>query len=250
MQEGSINLESLPVSAVIVDKTGTIVDANAQWRESGRLNGLALINSGVGASYLAYCGPDRDGLDIAEDLSAVLGRQRDLVAHVYPCESSDGRRWYVLLAFPLSFPGGGGAAILHVDISGLLPLPEFTASAQGQDVSRHFAAAAMSAVIEASASTALSSQLQSMVLGATKSPRRTKAASKAPDGDMLRSRLSRRQLQVLQLMGEGKSNREIAEALFRSPHTVKLHVSAILKQLEVRSRTQAALLASKLSKQF
>ena len=52
-----------------------------------------------------------------------------------------------------------------------------------------------------------------------------------------------------ELLGEGKTNREIAKALFRSPHTIKLHVSAILQQLKLKSRTQAALLASKIYKQ-
>ncbi len=61
-----------------------------------------------------------------------------------------------------------------------------------------------------------------------------------------RARLSKRQMEVLRLLGKGKTNREIADALFRSPHTIKLHVSAILKQLNLKSRTQAALLASKL----
>jgi predicted transcriptional regulator len=42
------------------------------------------------------------------------------------------------------------------------------------------------------------------------------------------------------------TNKEIAKTLFRSPHTIKLHVSAILQQLNLKSRTQAALLASKL----
>jgi DNA-binding NarL/FixJ family response regulator len=59
-------------------------------------------------------------------------------------------------------------------------------------------------------------------------------------------RLSERQIQVLRLLGEGKTNNEIAEVLFRSPNTIKLHVSAILKQLGLKSRTQAALLASQL----
>ena len=58
--------------------------------------------------------------------------------------------------------------------------------------------------------------------------------------------LSKRQLEILHLLGEGKTNAEIAAAVFRSPHTIKLHVSAILKQLNVKSRTQAALIASSL----
>jgi DNA-binding CsgD family transcriptional regulator len=51
------------------------------------------------------------------------------------------------------------------------------------------------------------------------------------------------------ILGEGKTNKEIAEALFRSPNTIKLHVSAILQQLKLKSRTQAALLASRLLKE-
>ena len=46
--------------------------------------------------------------------------------------------------------------------------------------------------------------------------------------------------------GKGKTNAEIARALFRSPNTIKLHVSAILKNLDLQNRTQAALLASRL----
>lgn len=58
--------------------------------------------------------------------------------------------------------------------------------------------------------------------------------------------LTKRQLEVLRLLGEGKTNAEIAKALCRSPHTIKLHVSAILRELNLKSRTQAAVLASRL----
>ena len=63
------------------------------------------------------------------------------------------------------------------------------------------------------------------------------------------TKLSKRQMEVLRLLGQGKSNKEIAKTLFRSPHTIKLHVSAILQQLKLKSRTQAALLASTMYKQ-
>ncbi len=62
----------------------------------------------------------------------------------------------------------------------------------------------------------------------------------------VQKQLSKRQREVFRLLGEGKTNGEIARALFRSPNTIKLHVSAILKQLDMRNRTQAALLASRL----
>jgi DNA-binding NarL/FixJ family response regulator len=45
---------------------------------------------------------------------------------------------------------------------------------------------------------------------------------------------------VLDLIGEGLSNNDIADRLFISPKTASVHVSAILRKLGVVSRTQAA----------
>jgi len=55
--------------------------------------------------------------------------------------------------------------------------------------------------------------------------------------------LSQRELEVLQLVAVGASNREIAMALVVAPGTVKLHVSHILSKLGVKSRTRAILRA-------
>lgn len=54
------------------------------------------------------------------------------------------------------------------------------------------------------------------------------------------SELTNREHQVLELVAEGLSNRQIASALFISPKTVSVHVSAILAKLGVSSRTEAA----------
>ncbi len=51
--------------------------------------------------------------------------------------------------------------------------------------------------------------------------------------------ISRRELEVLQLMSEGLSNQEIAAQLFVSLNTVKTHSSRLFEKLEVRRRTQA-----------
>jgi LuxR family maltose regulon positive regulatory protein len=53
--------------------------------------------------------------------------------------------------------------------------------------------------------------------------------------------LSPREAQVLELLSEGQSNREIAKTLFISESTVKVHVRRVLQKLGVRTRTQAAL---------
>ncbi len=61
----------------------------------------------------------------------------------------------------------------------------------------------------------------------------------------LLSGLTRRQLQVLALLAQGKSNVEIAEDLGVSDKTIRFYISAILKTLKVRNRTQAALIAAR-----
>ncbi|MEM1251778.1 MAG: response regulator transcription factor [Cyanobacteria bacterium P01_H01_bin.21] len=57
--------------------------------------------------------------------------------------------------------------------------------------------------------------------------------------------LSPREKEVLQLIATGANNREISETLHISERTVKNHVSSILAHLQLRDRTQVALLASK-----
>lgn len=58
--------------------------------------------------------------------------------------------------------------------------------------------------------------------------------------------LTPRQREVLALLGQGKSNKEIARILNLSEGTVKLHVTAILKALNVSNRTGAVVAASRL----
>ncbi|NJL01277.1 MAG: response regulator transcription factor [Spirulinaceae cyanobacterium RM2_2_10] len=60
------------------------------------------------------------------------------------------------------------------------------------------------------------------------------------------SDLTPREREILQLLATGANNREIAQALYIAEKTVKNHITNILSRLEVRDRTQAALLASRL----
>ena len=57
------------------------------------------------------------------------------------------------------------------------------------------------------------------------------------------AKLSERELQVLRLVAEGHTNREIAAELILSPTTIKSHVQNILNKLGVSDRTQAAVCA-------
>ncbi|MCT6893085.1 MAG: response regulator transcription factor [Bombilactobacillus mellifer] len=57
--------------------------------------------------------------------------------------------------------------------------------------------------------------------------------------------LTNRELEVLRLIGQGKTNKEIGDELFISLKTVKTHVSNILNKLNVQDRTQATIYAFK-----
>jgi DNA-binding NarL/FixJ family response regulator len=59
-------------------------------------------------------------------------------------------------------------------------------------------------------------------------------------------RISERELQVLELLAAGQSNKEIATRLEVSPNTVKTHVAKLFDKLEVRRRTEAILKAREL----
>lgn len=58
------------------------------------------------------------------------------------------------------------------------------------------------------------------------------------------NQLTPREKEVLRLIAEGASNREIAQRLFLSEGTVRNHISRILARLNLRDRTQAAILAT------
>jgi DNA-binding NarL/FixJ family response regulator len=55
--------------------------------------------------------------------------------------------------------------------------------------------------------------------------------------------LTQRETDILTLLAEGRSNRDISRALFLSEKTVKAHLAAIFRKLNVTNRTQAAMAA-------
>lgn len=176
----------------------------------------------------------------------VVGEAADGVAAV--AEAARLRPDVVLL--DLVMPGGGGlAAIGRIRAGGDGPavlvltsfsgvdevVPAVRAGASGyllKDVSPPDLEAAIRTLH------AGGSLLDPSVVGAVMG----EVASPAPAGRGLDA-LTRREREVLAVLGEGLSNRDIAARLFVAEKTVKTHVSAILAKLGLADRTQAALYA-------
>lgn len=66
-----------------------------------------------------------------------------------------------------------------------------------------------------------------------------------PPPNIYQDLLSKREIEVLRLVGQGKNNQEIAQELYLSEGTVKNYVTQILNKLEMRDRIQVALWAQK-----
>ena len=67
-----------------------------------------------------------------------------------------------------------------------------------------------------------------------------------PQAQILVESLSERELDILRLLSQGATNKEIASRLIITVGTVKNHVTNILAKLGVRDRTQAAIKAKEL----
>ncbi|ACK66627.1 two component transcriptional regulator, LuxR family [Rippkaea orientalis PCC 8801] len=93
------------------------------------------------------------------------------------------------------------------------------------------------AAIEAAkdGATYLDPQIARLVLDNLKPP--------TPEPNQNLALLSERELEVLKLIVEGKSNNEIAEDLYLSTNTIKTHVRGIMNKLAVDDRVQAAVVA-------
>jgi DNA-binding CsgD family transcriptional regulator len=226
----------------MLDRSGRIVGVNEAWKEFGQEHGLQIAHFGVGANYLDYCGPkSKDSRHLAGDLRDLLAGKTSLVTRIYPCNSPTERRWFFLIGLPLSGGERSAVALMHVNLTPFLPRLATIDRPSGTCEAIDFDAVAGS--VESATMEALSSQVMRM-LGTRHSYPKLRSDEDVKQNLELAG-LSKRQLEILGLLAEGKTNTEIARILSRSPNTIKLHVSAILRQLNLKSRTQAALLASK-----
>ncbi|MDV7144003.1 response regulator transcription factor [Tropicimonas sp. TH_r6] len=82
-----------------------------------------------------------------------------------------------------------------------------------------------------------------MAMGEQYAPLDFMTAEETAPKNALAEKLSRRELQVLEGLTQGKSNKEIARDLDVQEPTVKLHVKTLYRKIGVANRTQAAMVA-------
>ena len=111
-------INSLPISAVVLDENGIIEAVNDSWEEFARKNSLPPADCGPGINYLKTAeeaeGEDEEIAEkAAEGIKAVLAGEREEFTLEYPCHSPDKKRWFEMVAKPL----GEGVLILHENVT-------------------------------------------------------------------------------------------------------------------------------------
>ena len=140
----------------------------------------------------------------------------------------------------LSLPDGDGIRLLRalVDQSPQLPVIVVSASENPVDARRALAAGALGYVPKSAPARTIVSAFRFVLEGNTYVPPLLVGEHDAPA-----ARLTARQREILELLCEGLSNKEICGKLDLSEKTVKAHLTAVFKALNVEGRAQATLAA-------
>jgi NarL family two-component system response regulator LiaR len=152
-----------------------------------------------------------------------------------------------VVVIDLVMPGIGGAeAIRRLRAGdaelGIVALSSFSDGDRIRDV---IEAGATGYLVKSVDADSLGRAVRSAAIGeSTFSPEVTRALMQVPDVETA-SLLTAREDEIAELIAEGRTNAEIANALHLSVFTVKNHVSSILMKLAVRTRTEVAALILK-----
>lgn len=128
----------------------------------------------------------------------------------------------------------------------VLPVVVLSASTSRNDITRSLEAGAMGFIPKDSASSAVVNAIRLVQTGNIYIPPVLLEHENAVSPHSGSASLTGRQRDVMQLIAEGKSNKEIARQLSLAETTVKMHVTHIMRTLDVSNRTQAVIKAEKL----
>ena len=163
-----------------------------------------------------------------------------------------------LILLDLSMPGMGGLEALPKlsELAPTVPIVVVSASEDAEDVRKAIEGGAAGYIPKTSSGHEMKVALRVVLSGETYVPASllfaldSSSSETAATDDTKQqaggtSSLTPRQLEVLNLMGDGLSNKVIAGRLGLSEGTVKLHVYAVLRALNSRNRTEAVVEAQK-----
>ncbi|MBU0750545.1 MAG: response regulator transcription factor [Gammaproteobacteria bacterium] len=154
-----------------------------------------------------------------------------------------------LILLDVMLPGTGGLALLGAlrKRHPAVPVLMLSALDDAETVRRAMRQGAAGFVPKSSSTEVLLGAVREVLDGGHYLPPQfSEPAARAPRGNIqARFRLTAAQMRVLELLVEGKTNREISEVIGVTEGTVKIHVSAIFKALDVSNRSQALLMAGR-----
>lgn len=162
-----------------------------------------------------------------------------------------------IVVLDMGLPGIGGIETCRRlrQLSSALPILVLTSHTQKASINRMITAGAQGYCLKGVPSKTLILAIRSVAAGASwwdavATTEIRAAFSEAPASvadppppESSSAPLTRREQEILTWIAVGKSNQEIAELLYITPGTVRVHVHAILQKLAVRDRTQAAVVA-------
>lgn len=153
-----------------------------------------------------------------------------------------------LVLLDLNMPGEDGFTILDTfsKVYSALPVVILSASSQRSDIQRTLDAGAMGYIPKDTTSAVMLNALRMILSGGIYLPPNMAQQFGVSQNDSNLSILTPRQLQVLEQLVQGNSNKVIASDLKLAEATVKMHVTSIMRSLGVSNRTQAAMAAEKL----
>jgi DNA-binding NarL/FixJ family response regulator len=153
-----------------------------------------------------------------------------------------------ILLLDLIMPEMGGVEVLEALAGEDLPTKVIVLTGADDDelLTRSIQSGAMGYLLKDAASSQLVDAIRKVAQGGCWLPpdltgKLFRGMAKKPHGEdsAKLSLLTAREVEVLKLLGEAKSNAEIADQLFISEHTVKVHVSRILDKLGLSTRAEA-----------
>jgi two-component system, NarL family, response regulator len=187
---------------------------------------------------------------VREGLAAILKSQKDIKIVAEAGDGEEACKLYdefspSVVLLDLRMPNKDGLGVITELMARNPPKPRIivmTTYESEEDIRRTLKAGAKGYLAKGTAPEEIRDAVRKVARGDSLLP--ASIASKLAES-MAHPELSERELQVLQYMANGRSNKEIGQVLYISENTVKAHVKSILAKLDAMGRTEAMAIALK-----